>query len=108
MLRCEKSTCNQGGLPSDAEPFHSGFGRPYKGLRARRLTRHRWLAIPAKGLWNRSAFRRIVEHRRARTLHEMQSVASSGRLDPQPGSIARDRRHFWRDAFLGVRAETER
>ena len=38
----------------------------------------------------------------------MQSVASSGRLDPQPGFIARDRRHFWRDAYLGVRAETER
>ena len=38
----------------------------------------------------------------------MQSATSSGRLDPQPGFIARDRRHFWRDAYLGVRAETER
>jgi ergothioneine biosynthesis protein EgtB len=38
----------------------------------------------------------------------MQSATSSGRLDPRPGLIARDRRHFWRDAFLGVRAETER
>ena len=38
----------------------------------------------------------------------MQSATSSGRLDPRPGFVAHDRRHFWRDAYLGVRAETER
>ena len=38
----------------------------------------------------------------------MPSATSSGRLDPRPGFIARDRRHVWREAYLGVRAETER